>query len=63
MLVSTQLLCDGRWLVAWVPKAVVSSAAWPGLDRMLARYAPWLADLAMVAAAVRERVATEVPRR
>lgn len=46
---------DGRWLVAWVPAAVAASIAWPHIDRRLARYAPWLADLAAVVESVRKR--------
>jgi hypothetical protein len=46
---------DGRQLLATVPAAVAASPEWPRLDRLLARYAPWLADLAAVVAAARER--------
>lgn len=46
---------DGLTLIAKVPPDVVASPAWPWLDRLCARHAPWLADLATVVAMARER--------
>jgi hypothetical protein len=50
-----RLTDDGLTLIATVPPAVAASQAWPWLDRLCARHAPWLADLAVVVAEARRR--------